>query len=387
MLRRKKRKLKVLFISEFFPSKSSINAAGGVEVRTYYLASYLAKKNTVYVITSRETVKPKQQKLLGIIIFRPGPQTGYTQKGNTLKRLAFFYSAVKVALSLDVDLVEGSGFIGQLVAFIVGKLKKVRIVAFIPDTFSDFSYHLGKVEGIILATIEKLILNNFWDGYIVISKTVKRKLIKLGIPQSKIKVIYCSVDYKKFPKKIVQKTKFPSICVISRFVSYKRIEDIINALSIIKQKFPEVVCFIIGRGEYLKKYKLQTRKLKLQKNIRFLGFISSHSEVQKTLKRSWVYCSASIVEGFGIATVEAMAAKTPFVISDIPVNKEITGGHGGLFFKSLNYSDLARKLIEVIGSKSYAKKLVKNDEKMISKYSITNMGQTTQNYYRKLMHF
>lgn len=380
----KVRKLKVLFITEFFPTNTLLNVAGGVEVRTYNAAAYLAGTHQVFVIASREKGQPYSQKINGISVIRPGFESYYSQKDNIFRRSLFLLAAFKAALFLDVDLIEGTGFIGHLVVRILSSIKYFKAVAFVPDTFTDFSHHFGFFGEISLPVIEKLILRSKWDGYIVISQEIKKKLLRLNIAKTKIEVIYCGVDFEKIRQIKSIKTRYPSICVISRLVSYKNIDTIISAIYIVKEKFPNITCNIIGRGELLAKYQKLIQKLMLQKNIKLHGFIPDRNKILAILKSSWLYCSASTVEGFGIATVEAMVSKIPFVISDIPVNQEITGGIGGLFFAPQNPADLAKKITQIIKLGKKAKKIL-TDPEPLHKYSSDYMGHSTENYFNYLV--
>lgn len=384
MIKRKRRKLNILFVTEFFPTTTTLNVAGGVEVRTYNIAIYLAKKHNIYVIATREQGNPDYQKIKGVTVLRPGYQSRYSNSGNFISRLLFILSAMRTILSLKLDLIEGTGFLGQVVVRMVKKTRDVKTVAFVPDTVSNFSHQLGFVEKLVLPFTERIVLNGFWNGYIVISKAVKKKLVKLGVPSTKIRTIYCGIDFNKLIKNNPKKTSYPSICVISRLVGYKNIDVIISAIIIVKRTISNVRCNIIGRGELFKKYLKMIQKLHLEKNIKLQGFIANHSKVLGILKSSWLYCSASTVEGFGIATVEAMVSKVPFVITDIPVNREVTNRKGGLFFQPKDSHDLAQKIINVI-TQVKRKIFFPVNPRNLHKYSTEYMGKSTQNYFNYLM--
>ena len=128
-------------------------------------------------------------------------------------------------------------------------------------------------------------------------------------------------------------------------VSYKRIDDLIRAVKILKLDFPNVKLKIIGIGpqeEYLKKL---SKNLGIEDDINFVGKISNASDLIKVLKSSHVFALPSIAEGFGIVIIEAVAAGIPYVASDIPPIREVTnGGIGGLLCEPKNYNDLALKI-------------------------------------------
>lgn len=382
---KKGKKLKFVFVTEYFPSLNTIDVQGGVEIRTYYLARALAKKYSVSVIASREKNKPNKQILSNVLVKRVGISSTYKQKGKLLERLSFLFQAILECFTLDIDLLEGTGFLGQIVVLFVSKIKKVSSVAFVPDTFSDFGSFFGFFSNMLLKIAEKVIFKHQWDGYIAISNVVKEKMRKFQISKDKIKVIYCGVDISKIKKIPSNKTLFPSICSISRLVSYKEIDNILKSLSLIIKVFPKIRYYIVGDGEEYSNLKRYVKRLKINNHVKFYRFIPNHKKVLEILKDSWVYCSASRVEGFGIATIEAMVAKVPFVIADIPINREITKEHGGLLFKPKNISDLKGKLEKLLKDKYLLERITKKNDRITSHYDINYMVKATQSYYLELL--
>lgn len=382
MLKTKRKKLKIVFITEYFPSTSQIDIQGGVELRTFQLASYLAKNHEVSVICSREKGKPQEQILQKVKIKRVGFRRNYQQKGGFLTRFSFIVLSLIYSLRKKPDLIEGTGLLGYLPALINAKINRARAVAFVPDTFTDFSSHFSKLEGLILKTTEKILLNNFWDGYIVISQTVAEKLKQFAVDKNKIKIIFCPVDLKQIKQTVATKTHYPSLCLISRLVSYKRVDIIIKAVSKLKINYPNLQCHIIGSGNQEKALRNLSQKLKLKQNIIFHGFIPKRSDLLTILKRCWIYVSGSVAEGFGIATIEAMAANVPFVVKDMKINREVTRNSGGLFYKT--DEDLQNKLDLLLNNKRLRIKLCQNNQETIDQYDISLIAKQTQSYYQKI---
>src|SRR3546814_1292037 len=71
-----------------------------------------------------------------------------------------------------------------------------------------------------------------------------------------------------------------------------------------------------------------TRQLGIADRVQFRGFVERHADVLQTVAASDVFASASQVEGFGIVLVEAMALGVPYVATDIPAHREVTGAIG-----------------------------------------------------------
>lgn len=105
------------------------------------------------------------------------------------------------------------------------------------------------------------------------------------------------------------------------------IDYLIKAVSIVKNKHPEIPIFlrVAGKGESETEY----RKLAIEQGIdditTWLGFIS-----QEEAAKEWANMDLAVIpstlesESFGVSAVEAQACGTPVIISDIPGLMEAT---------------------------------------------------------------
>ena len=105
---------------------------------------------------------------------------------------------------------------------------------------------------------------------------------------------------------------------------------------------------IIGSGPEEKNLKNLVRALNVSSKVKFLSNLA-RSQLISLYKSSHIFCLPSLVEGFGIATIEAAAAGLPYVNSDILIQKEVTrNGQGGFLVdpkKPLAFSQKFYKLL------------------------------------------
>jgi glycosyltransferase involved in cell wall biosynthesis len=111
---------------------------------------------------------------------------------------------------------------------------------------------------------------------------------------------------------------------------------------------------VFGGGEYLSHYIELSKTLGI--NINFKG---EHFSIEEIIKEYDLFILASYFEGFGIATLEAMASKIPVFLSDIPVNREVTS-ENAIFFDLGNPSDAVDKLIAFSSGKLSLEETVAN---------------------------
>ena len=98
-------------------------------------------------------------------------------------------------------------------------------------------------------------------------------------------------------------------------------------------------------SDYLKS---MTKELKLDSYCSFLGK-QQREFINASLKNYNLLIQPSHFEGFGLTVVEAMAAKTPVLVSNIEGPMEIIQcGKFGYFFEVGNAEDCVKKIIKIM---------------------------------------
>ena len=106
---------------------------------------------------------------------------------------------------------------------------------------------------------------------------------------------------------------------------------------------------MIGQGPERINLERLALSLGIADRIDWFGFVDRHVDVLKTIAGASMFVSASEIEGFGIAVVEAMALGVPYAVSDIPAFREVTaGGTGGVLYTPGEPSALASAVREVL---------------------------------------
>lgn len=115
-----------------------------------------------------------------------------------------------------------------------------------------------------------------------------------------------------------------------------------------ERKITNFVFDFIGDGESKEFLHQLVEQYNLQDYVNFLG-TRSRDYIYSHLKNYDLCFQPSVSEGFGLTVAEAMAAKVPVVVSDVPGTMEvIDGGKYGFYFKSENADSLADKISEII---------------------------------------
>ncbi|OBA79483.1 alpha-(1-2)-phosphatidylinositol mannosyltransferase [Mycobacterium sp. 1164966.3] len=100
----------------------------------------------------------------------------------------------------------------------------------------------------------------------------------------------------------------------------KGIAVLLNALPRVVERFGDVQLLVVGRGD---EDELRAQAGELVQHIRFLGQVDD-AEKASAMRSADVYCAPNLGgESFGIVLVEAMAAGTPVVASDLDAFRRV----------------------------------------------------------------
>src|SRR3989344_2031017 len=183
--------MNICIITEYFPETEKLEIRGGVEARAYHIASQLAKRHTVYVITSSEHEDQKQYKLSGINVIVCSKHA-YTHEGALFSRLRFAWRAYKIWKMLqkkDIHIVDGYNYISYLPAYFLGKkLGAKRVATYHEVWLGSWIKNKGLLTGLFGALWEWIVLHCRWDALIAVSAFTKEKL-QQHIADGHVKVV------------------------------------------------------------------------------------------------------------------------------------------------------------------------------------------------------
>jgi phosphatidylinositol alpha-mannosyltransferase len=112
-----------------------------------------------------------------------------------------------------------------------------------------------------------------------------------------------------------------TVCFLGRYdESRKGMAVLLGALPELVRRWPDLEVLVIGRGD---EAALRKQARENASRLRFLGQVSD-AEKASALRSADVYCAPNLGgESFGIVLIEAMAAKTPVVASDLDAFRRV----------------------------------------------------------------
>jgi glycosyltransferase involved in cell wall biosynthesis len=223
------------------------------------------------------------------------------------------------------------------------------------------------------------------DRIIPISEWVRDDLISMGVDGDRMEVISGGVDLGKIDDVQSEEKKY-DIIYVGRLSEHKRVDLLLNAVSMASRDSPEIKCAIIGDGPERENLGRLAKELKIEENVDFLGFLEREEDVISGMKSSKIFVLPSTREGFGISVLEANACGLPAVVVDSKKNAAaslITEGVNGALC-DLSARSMALEIEKLLKNDLY-KKMADSSKENAKKYDWDEVVKKTERAYEKLV--
>ena len=362
-------------IGLFFPAVEY----GGQEKNLVALANAMHKKNvSVDVITYddkkfiTQTLNPEINRIClnksknKLSIFRL--LNFNNMLGTHLESLSYLYKLLKCDDYDSIICFQAGGLV-SLVKKISGTNTKI-IIREVTSPKNLLKLQHSKLRAKTLLFIKKILYS--YADMIVANSRAGIEEIKELTKKPKFKTIenICEFENDKIKKvnnfhKLFSNNK-KTLIAVSRLNKVKRVDILINSLSVVNQMH-DAQLIIIGEGPEKQILKNLVKKLNLQENVHFLGF---RDDVVQWMINADIFVTASQVEGSPNSLIEAICLGLPSIATDCPTGpKEIlNNGELGILIPM----DSEKHMIDAI-------KLLIEDENLRMKF--VNLSESAKSRY------
>jgi len=220
-----------------------------------------------------------------------------------------------------------------------------------------------------------------------VSNDLRKTTNKLFTIKNDIHVIHNFIDTQKYDK--VHQLKCNRIAIakpnerilthVSNFRPVKRIEDVINVFYEVQKTIPSKL-LLIGEGPDRAKAEHLVNKLQISKEVLFFG---NSSDVSKILCYSDVFLLPSQTESFGLAALEAMAAKTAVISTNTGGLPEVNiHGVTGYLSDLGDVQDMANNAVSILENDEILETFKENAREHTKKFSLENILPVYESIYK-----
>jgi len=389
--------LSVMMLTWEFPPR----IIGGISPHVYNLSKSLAKSGVkVYVVTCDFPKAPQRENIDGVEVFRidsyknPAPDFAtwvYLMNVNMQKEAA----ALARSLGAKIDVFHAHDW---LVATAGIGLKHVFRKPFFATIHST---EIGRRNGIhfdyerMIHETEAWLTYEAWKVVCCSDYMVSHVRWAFGLPTDKLVMVPNGVNtevYEKTEKEDLGQFRnrfaLPQekiVLFVGRLVYEKGVHVLVNSVPKVLAK-TNAKFIIVGNGYMRDQLANVVKGMGLTHKVLFTGFVDD-----ETLRKLQICADVSVVpslfEPFGIVALEAMAAKSPVVVSDIGGLSEIVNHDvDGVKVYTDNPDSLAWGITRALTDETYANKLRTNAyKKVLEKYNWDKIAQQTKSIYETVL--
>jgi glycosyltransferase involved in cell wall biosynthesis len=391
------RELTVMMLSWEFPPR----IIGGISPHVYYLSKSLAKKGVkVYVVTCDFPGAPQHEIVDGVEVFRidsyknPSPDFAtwvYLMNVNMQKEAA----SLANSLGENIDVFHAHDWLVANAGIGLKNVFRKPLLATIHST------EIGRRNGIhfdyerMIHETEAWLTYEAWKVICCSNYMVSHVRWAFGLPGDKLVMIPNGVNVEVYAKaerddlsQFRSKFALPEekiVLFVGRLVYEKGIHLLVNAVPRILEKV-NAKFVIVGNGYMREQMSSLVKNIGLSHKVLFTGFVDDET-LRKLQKCADVSVVPSLFEPFGIVALEAMAARSPVVVSDTGGLSEIVDHDvTGVKVYADNPDSLVWGITKVLLDEAYANRIRINAyQKVQEKYDWDKIAQQTKAIYEAVL--
>jgi glycosyltransferase involved in cell wall biosynthesis len=261
---------------------------------------------------------------------------------------------------------------------------------------------LHTLETPIRGTSEFLRLQLMWaslryccNRIITVSESTRIHHIQIGkLPSKKVITIYNGIDlsgFREIDRMTVNKKRkslnlpigAPVFITVAVLREMKGIQFMLDAMTLMLKKIPNLYYLIVGEGEYGVMLKKVVESFGLEDHVIFAG---QRNDIPDLLAISDIFVLPTLRDALPTVLIEAMAAKIPIIASDVGgVPEIVVNGENGLLVPPANPLLLADACIQLVKDKSRANALAESGLKIArERFDIHDQVERLSNLYQEL---
>jgi glycosyltransferase involved in cell wall biosynthesis len=230
---------------------------------------------------------------------------------------------------------------------------------------------------------------------VAVSTGTKQQLVRIGINEERIEVIYNSTDtsFKFIDREEARmalglEQKALIIGYVGNIIQRKGLDILVKAFAelIPAPNNETVLLAIVGAdtreqdGAFIESVRLEINKNELNELVIFLGY---RPDVARLMRAFDIFVVPSRMESFGVAIIEAMAAGIPVIASRTgSIPEVIENNRNGLLFEALDHRELADKIRILLSDKDLVDSIVMAALRDVR--TNFSMEEQTNHFYRWL---
>ncbi len=251
---------------------------------------------------------------------------------------------------------------------------------------------LATFHGVLPAEYRRAaLLLRLADHVACVSSAVLERIVAAGLPCSQVSLVRNAVETPPQPD-AAQLAKLDHelgltgaqvVAIVGRLVSQKAHERFVVAARLVAAARPATRFLVVGDGPRRSAIERQVAYAGLSDRILFMG---RRSDAREIIARAQVLVFSSEWEGLSIAALEALAAGTPVVSTDVEGMRELLNGGAGAVVPLDGGAALGERLLELLDNEPERQAMGRIGRELIARdFSLDEMIDAYVALYERLV--
>jgi glycosyltransferase involved in cell wall biosynthesis len=198
---------------------------------------------------------------------------------------------------------------------------------------------------------------NSLDGMVIPSRPMQRVLQDYGI-ETTMEVIATGIepgsfvpgDRSAFREKFSIPQDRPMLLFVGRVAHEKNIDFLIRVVDQVRRQVEDVLFVIAGEGPARPSLEQEVRKRAMGENVRFIGYLDRHTELNSCYSAADIFIFASRTETQGLVLLEAMAQGVPLVSTAELGTRDVLQDGAGVWIAQEELSDFSNNVLKMLAN-------------------------------------
>jgi len=230
------------------------------------------------------------------------------------------------------------------------------------------------------------------DAVVVPSSPVYETLLAYGV-QKPIRIIPTGLDIHRFGggdgvlfrREQGIDPERPVLVHVGRVAHEKNIDFLLHVLRRVRAAIPDVLLMIVGEGPARRHLEQLSRRLGLEANVLFLGYLDRERELLDCYRAGDVFIFASRTETQGLVLLESMALGVPVVaLAEMGTRDILAPGRGALVARD-DPEDFAAKVLQLLQNPALREAMATDARDYVKTWSAPALAQRMLDLYQNLV--
>ena len=172
---------------------------------------------------------------------------------------------------------------------------------------------------------------------------------------------------------------------VGRVAHEKNIDFLLKVVDQVRRQVADVLFVIAGEGPARASLEQEVKKLALDQNVRFIGYLDRHTELNSCYRAADIFIFSSRTETQGLVLLEAMAQGVPLVSTAELGTRDVLQDGAGVWIAQEELSDFSSNVVKMLGHAQARSELGDLGRAYANEWSAAKQAKKMLDFYNTIM--